>query len=52
MFKKFKKIKNEPIDKNKIITSNYYIPYFINEKEWEITNKNKNNWFEIGRAHV
>lgn len=47
MFKKFKKIKNEPIDKNKIITSNYYIPYFINEKEWEMTNKNKNNWFDI-----
>ncbi len=37
--------KNQPIDKNIIINSNYYIPYYINENEWSLFYKNK--WFTI-----
>lgn len=38
-------MKNHPIDKSKLKNSKYYIPYFINEKEW-ISNKNY-KWFDI-----
>lgn len=47
MLTKNKKQRNEPINKDKIITSNYYIPYYVNEKEWTNINKIKNNWFDI-----
>lgn len=45
MLKKIKNMKNKPIDKLILQNSNYYIPYFINEKEWKSNKKYK--WFEI-----
>ena len=41
-----KKPTNMPIDKKLIKSSNYYIPYFTNEKDWTIIQTN-NNWFKI-----
>lgn len=47
--KVIKNQKNIPIDKHLIKKSNYYIPYFTNEKDWiNITlNNNNSNWFNI-----
>lgn len=41
-----KKYQNHPIDKNLIKNSNYYIPYFTNEKDWYKIPLNT-NWFNI-----
>jgi len=37
---------NSPINKNLITRSNYYIPYFISEKEWDKIQLNI-KWFKI-----
>lgn len=41
-----KKQQNKPIDKELIKNSDYYIPYFTNEKDW-VNIPLKNNWFNI-----
>ena len=45
MRKQDKNMKNKPINKLALKNSIYYIPYFINEKNWK-SNKNY-KWFEI-----
>ncbi len=45
--KMIKNQKNAPIDKDLIINSKYYVPHFINEKEWTIINIFNPRWFKI-----
>lgn len=45
--KMLKNQKNLPIDKELIINSKYYIPYFTNEHEWNIINILNPRWFKI-----